>query len=251
MATENFNLPRRLVRFGEFEVDFDLGELRRNGRVISIQNQPLTVLRVLIERQGEIVGRDELRKALWSEGVYVDFDKNLSTAVNKLRQALGDARNGRARYIDTVPRKGYRFRASVENFAPAVPTEVQLPVLIRKEPIPTRKTVLSGALLAAGIAIAFIAGTLYHLRARPPLLTDKDTVVLADFANSTGDPVFDETLKTALSVSLKQSPFLDVSSDINVNKTLRLMEKPSNTKLTPDVTRELCQRAGSQAHIAG
>jgi len=252
MATENFNLPRRLVRFGEFEADFDLGELRKNGRLINVQNQPLTVLRVLIENQGEIVGRDELRKALWSEGVYVDFDKNLSTAVNKLRQALGDARNGRARYIETVPRKGYRFRAPVENFAHAVPKPIPLPVVIRSQgPKPTRKTVLSGVLLAAGIFIAFIAGTLYRLRSRPTLLTDKDTVVLADFANSTGDPVFDETLKTALSVSLNQSPYLHVSSDSDVNKTLKLMEKPVDTKLTPDVARELCQRAGSQAYIAG
>jgi DNA-binding winged helix-turn-helix (wHTH) protein/Tfp pilus assembly protein PilF len=252
MATGNFNLVRNIVRFGEFEADFDLGELRKNGRLVNVQNQPLTVLRVLIERRGEIVGRDELRKALWSDGVYVEFDKNLSTAVNKLRQALGDARNGRARYIETVPRKGYRFRAQVENLAPAVPTEVHLPVLIpSKEPNPTRKTALSRALFAAGIFIAFIAGTFYHLRSRPPLLTDKDTVVLSDFANSTGDPVFDETLKTALNVSLNQSPFLNVSSDSNVNKTLKLMEKPVDTKLTPDVARELCQRAGSQAYIAG
>ncbi len=252
MATGNFNLLRNIVRFGEFEADFDLGELRRNGRLVNVQNQPLTVLRVLIERRGEIVGRDELRKALWSDGVYVEFDKNLSTAVNKLRQALGDARNGRARYIETVPRKGYRFRAQVENLAPAIPTEVHLPVLIpSKEPNPTRKTALSRALFAAGILIAFIAGTFYHLRSRPPLLTDKDTVVLSDFANSTGDPVFDETLKTALNVSLNQSPFLNVSSDSNVNKTLKLMEKPVDTKLTPDVSRELCQRTGSQAYIAG
>jgi tetratricopeptide (TPR) repeat protein len=77
------------------------------------------------------------------------------------------------------------------------------------------------------------------------------TVVLADFTNETGDPVFDETLKTALSVSLNQSPFLNVLSDSNVGKTLKLMEKPPVTKLTPEVARELCQRAGSKAYIAG
>ena len=75
--------------------------------------------------------------------------------------------------------------------------------------------------------------------------------MLADFANNTGDPVFDDTLKTALSVSLNQSPFLNVLSDNKVAATLKLMTRPRDTKLTPDVARELCQRAGSKAYIAG
>jgi eukaryotic-like serine/threonine-protein kinase len=102
------------------------------------------------------------------------------------------------------------------------------------------------------VLAALIAGGAYYyrsLRAKP--LTEKDTVVLADFTNETGDAVFDDTLKTALSVSLSQSPFLNVLSDSNVAKTLKLMEKPRDTKLTPDVARELCQRAGSKAYIAG
>ncbi len=82
-------------------------------------------------------------------------------------------------------------------------------------------------------------------------LTEKDTIVLADFANSTGDPVFDDTLKTALNVSLRQSPFLNVLSDSEVAKTLQQMTRPASTKLTPEVARELCQRAGSKAYLAG
>ena len=88
-------------------------------------------------------------------------------------------------------------------------------------------------------------------RIKPSALTDKDTIVLADFANSTGDAVFDDTLKTALSVSLRQSPFLNVLSDSKVAETLQLMTRPPSTKLTPEVARELCQRAGSKAYIAG
>src|SRR5580658_2176873 len=103
----------------------------------------------------------------------------------------------------------------------------------------------------AAIAIALIAGGLYYRSRRPKPLTDKDTVVLADFANSTGDPVFDDTLKTALSVALNQSPFLNVLSENKVAATLKLMTRPPDTKLTPDVARELCQRAGSKASIAG
>jgi hypothetical protein len=82
-------------------------------------------------------------------------------------------------------------------------------------------------------------------------LTDKDTIVLADFANSTGDAVFDDTLKTALGVSLGQSPFLNVLSRREVAKTMQQMTVPANTKLTPEMARELCQRAGSKAYIAG
>ena len=82
-------------------------------------------------------------------------------------------------------------------------------------------------------------------------LTDKDTIVLADFANSTGDPVFDDTLKTALNVSLRQSPFLNMLSDSAVAKTLQEMTRPASTPLTSEVTREVCQRAQSKAYIAG
>jgi serine/threonine protein kinase/Tfp pilus assembly protein PilF len=97
-----------------------------------------------------------------------------------------------------------------------------------------------------------VSGGLYY-RAHQPSnrLTEKDTVVLADFANSTGDAIFDDTLKTALNVSLRQSPFLNVLSDSEVEKTLQEMTRPANTRLTPELARELCQRAGSRAYIAG
>ena len=101
------------------------------------------------------------------------------------------------------------------------------------------------------IVAALIAGLLYWRSHRKVQLTDKDTVVLADFANSTGDPVFEDTLKTALGVSLNQSPFLNVLSENETAAILKLMEKPPDTKLSSDVARELCQRAGSKAYIAG
>jgi eukaryotic-like serine/threonine-protein kinase len=99
--------------------------------------------------------------------------------------------------------------------------------------------------------LALIAGGIYYRSHRAETLTDKDTVVLADFANSTGDPVFDDTLKMALSVSLRQSPFLNVLGENKIAATLRLMARPTNTSLTPDVVRELCQRTSSKAYIAG
>ena len=99
--------------------------------------------------------------------------------------------------------------------------------------------------------VLLVAGGLYYRSHQIGHLTEKDTIVLADFANSTGDALFDDTLKTALSVSLRQSPFLNVLSDVEVAKALRLTDRPADTRLTPDIARELCLRAGSKAYVAG
>jgi len=101
------------------------------------------------------------------------------------------------------------------------------------------------------VALLVAGGLYYRSHQQTMRLTEKDTIVLADFSNSTGDAVFDDTLKTALSVSLRQSPFLNVLSDSEVAKTLQQMTRPASTKLTPEVARELCQRAGSKAYLAG
>ncbi len=110
-----------------------------------------------------------------------------------------------------------------------------------------------GAILAwAAVVVLAAIGVWFWYHARQgKRLTDKDTVVVADFENSTGDPVFDDTLKTALTVALGQSPFLNVASDNQVAATLRLMTRPPDTRLTPDVARELCERAGGKAYIGG
>jgi serine/threonine protein kinase/tetratricopeptide (TPR) repeat protein len=105
--------------------------------------------------------------------------------------------------------------------------------------------------ILAAIAAGVLAGGSYFSHHRGPKLSEKDTLVLADFANNTGDPVFDDTLKTGLSVALNQSPFLNVISDQKVAATLKLMTRPPDTKLTPDVASELCQRVGSKAYLAG
>jgi serine/threonine protein kinase/tetratricopeptide (TPR) repeat protein len=96
-----------------------------------------------------------------------------------------------------------------------------------------------------------VAGGLYYRAHRSKPLTDKDTVVLSDFANSTGDSVFDDTLKTALNVSLRQSPFLNVLSDGQVANILQQMTRPASTRVTPEVARDVCMRAGSKAYLAG
>ncbi len=108
-----------------------------------------------------------------------------------------------------------------------------------------------GWVVIAALLIASAAGTLYYRSHRPKALSERDTIVLADFANSTSDPVFDDTLKQTLSVALRQSPFLNVVSGGKVGATLKLMTRPEDTPLTPEVAREVCQRAGSKAYIAG
>ena len=106
------------------------------------------------------------------------------------------------------------------------------------------------ALVGLAAAVLMVAGIYYRAHGIKPL-TEKDTIVLGDFANSTGDSVFDDTLKTALTLSLRQSPFLNVLPDGNVRRILKLMTLPANARLLPEVTRDLCQRAGSKAYIAG
>ncbi len=111
-------------------------------------------------------------------------------------------------------------------------------------------------ILLPAIAVILIllagGGWLYFARrAQAHKLTEKDTIVLADFTNNTGDAIFDDTLKTALNVSLRQSPFLNVLSDSDVTNNLKLMTRPADTRLTPEIAREVCERANSKAYIAG
>src|SRR2546430_8667856 len=103
----------KLVRFGVFEMDPQAGELRKQGRRIKLQEQPFQILALLLHRHGEVVSRDELRHQLWPSDTFVDFDHSLNTAIMRLREALGDSSDN-PRFIETIPRRGYRFIAPVE-----------------------------------------------------------------------------------------------------------------------------------------
>jgi cholera toxin transcriptional activator len=103
-----------IVRFGIFEVDLNARELRKNGRRLRLQDQPFAVLAVLLERPGTIISREELRQKLWPADTFVDFDHSLNTAVNKIREVLGDSA-GSPRFVETVARRGYRFLAEVRS----------------------------------------------------------------------------------------------------------------------------------------
>src|SRR6266849_2306131 len=101
-----------ILRFGVFEVDVRAGEVRKQGVRIKLQDQPFQVLAVLLQRPGEVITREELRNQNWPVDTFVDFDNSLNTAINKLREALGDSADN-PRFVETLPRRGYRFIAPV------------------------------------------------------------------------------------------------------------------------------------------
>jgi eukaryotic-like serine/threonine-protein kinase len=246
---------RRTFSFADFTVDLRARELRRDGIRLKLRGQPFAVLAMLLEHPGEVVTREELHAHLWQKETFVDFDHSLNVAINKLRETLCDSAE-QPRFIETIPRTGYRFIGPVTESS----TKEQ-----EKEreggsagAAKTKKagagTVLRkrwGVVVAAAVVVPalVLAGYLHFHRA--PKLTDKDTIVLADFANATGDPVFDDTLRQGLAVQLEQSPFLSLISDDRIQQMLRLMAKPAEARLTPEVAREICQRTGSAAVLDG
>ena len=107
----------RVARFGVFELDLTAGELRKGGVKLRLQEQPFQVLALLLERAGDLVTREELQQKLWPSDTFVDFDHSLNTAINKVREALGDSASS-PRYVETLARRGYRFIAPVQADAP-------------------------------------------------------------------------------------------------------------------------------------
>jgi DNA-binding winged helix-turn-helix (wHTH) protein len=117
-----------LARFGVFEADLEARELRKQGKRLRLQDQPFALLAFLLERPGVIVTREELRDKLWPADTFVDFDHSLNTAVNKIREVLGDSAS-RPRFIETIARRGYRFIGGVQNSADAEALEQEQPKL--------------------------------------------------------------------------------------------------------------------------
>jgi DNA-binding winged helix-turn-helix (wHTH) protein len=111
-----------VIRFDVFEVDLRAGELYKAGRKIKLQIQPFHALGLLLERPGEVVTREEFEKRLWPGDTFVDFDHSLNTAIKKLRQALGDDKK-KPRFVETLPKRGYRFIGNLERTAPALPAK--------------------------------------------------------------------------------------------------------------------------------
>ncbi|MGH9863793.1 MAG: winged helix-turn-helix domain-containing protein [Candidatus Acidiferrales bacterium] len=251
------------ARFNDFEVDLRTAEIRRHGIRIRLQEKSFQILSLLLERAGEIVTREELKQRLWPADPFIHFEENLNTNLNRLRQALGDSASEQ-RLIRTIPRQGYRFIAPIawideSDAAPHARLEpVETSVTSEAKTETALTSILNStwnrwaAVTAASVVIIglTVAAWLFSLH-KAHALTEKDTIVLTDFTNTTGDPVFDGTLRQGLAVQLEQSPFLSIISGERVQQTLRLMDKPPDTRITPEIARELCMRTESTAVIEG
>ncbi len=177
-----------------------------------------------------------------------DLPLELERIVNR---ALEKDRNLRYQHASDIRAELERLKRDTETGRVLATSSGSMPA-VQVSQVPAAKGNLwKIAVPSVVVAIALIAGGLYYRSHRTKPLTDKDTIILADFDNKTGDSIFDDTLKTALNVSLNQSPFLNVLSDSTVAETLKLMTKPPDTRLTPDVARDLCRRANSKAYVAG
>src|SRR6267142_4268295 len=106
-------MTRQMARFDQFEVDFRSRELRKGGGRVRLQDQPFHILAMLLERPGEVVTREEIRDRLWPDGTFVDFEHSVNAAIKRLRAALGDAAEN-PRFVETLPRRGYRFMTPLE-----------------------------------------------------------------------------------------------------------------------------------------
>jgi DNA-binding winged helix-turn-helix (wHTH) protein/tetratricopeptide (TPR) repeat protein len=245
-ASENQKL-KELYEFGPFRLDAEKEILLRGGDPVALTPKTFQILLVLIRHNQEVVTKDDLMKAVWPD-TFVE-EANLSRNIFMLRKALGESPQDH-HYILTVPGRGYRLAESVRlvpehevSIVAAQHSKVQIQV---KESKPWA-WVAVGMIVATSVAFGIVR-TFMH---KPPLLSGKDTVVLADFANSTGDPVFDGTLRQGLSIQLEQSPFLSFVSDPQIQQTLRMMGQKPDAKLTSEIARELCQRTTSAAVLNG
>jgi eukaryotic-like serine/threonine-protein kinase len=256
------NGANRLYEFGPYRIDPSRNLLLRGSQPVPLTSKAFETLLTLVEHSDQDVSKEELMRKLWPD-TFVE-EANLVQHISMVRKALGETPHDR-RYIITLPGRGYRFAEKVRTLSRegtdspgryasssgvmGQTKELLVPGISTLAQVRRRRWLAIFGITAAAVLLAIWLSIVH--RHRSMALKEADSVVVADFANSTGDPIFDDTLKTALNISLRQSPFLNVLADSEVAKTLQLMTLPANTRLTPEVARQLCQRAGSKAYIAG
>ncbi|MCU1262711.1 MAG: serine/threonine protein kinase with repeat [Bryobacterales bacterium] len=235
MRAANSLLEKGVYDFDNFRLNTSERTLKSGGRPVSISPKALDVLILLFENRGRIIDKDELMRKVWP-GTFVE-ENNLAFNVSVLRKMFAES-GAPSRYIETVPKRGYRFVAE----------EVKAPESPALEAIGSRFR-WPWKFIVPLFALALIGIFASRFRAANKL-TDRDTIVLVNFVNGTGDPVFDGTLRQGLAVELEQSPFLSLITEARVKRTLRLMRQPGEA-LTPELAQELCQRTGSAVALEG
>lgn len=248
MATSADQKSKHLYEFGPFRVDPEKELLLRQGQAVPIAPKALQVLLVLMRHKKQVVTKDDLLKTIWPD-TFVE-EANLSRNIFLLRKALGESPQDH-QYILTVPGRGYRFAEDVE-LVPEVELDIvaasHAKVEVQVEENKPWPWIAAGAVLV--IVALVVAASLLFFRRTPPL-TEKDAVVLADFTNSTGDPVFDGTLRQGLAIQLEQSPFLRIMDDAVLRRDLRLMNFQPGDRVTGQIAHDICVREGATAIIDG
>jgi DNA-binding winged helix-turn-helix (wHTH) protein/tetratricopeptide (TPR) repeat protein len=255
--------PKVFYEFGPFRVDPDKQLLLRHNQPIAITPKAFETLLILVRHSREVVSKEELMKTLWPDS-FVE-EANLSQNIFVLRKTLGDTPDDR-RYIVTLPGRGYRFAEQVRTVSqgnknlpalggsdPPVAAEAAPAEIIPVPPAATRRTRIWSYLVSAAAVLVLVAlgAIVLSRRHQPVALAGTDSVLLSDFANSTGDPVFDGALRQGLEVQLQQSPFLSLVSQDRIQKTLRMMGQQPDVRLTPEIAREICERTGTTAVLDG
>jgi TolB-like protein/DNA-binding winged helix-turn-helix (wHTH) protein/Tfp pilus assembly protein PilF len=260
--------PRQCVRFGAFELDFRSEELRKHGNKVKLQGQPAKILVILLARPGETITREALRKELWPEDTFVDFDSGLNSAIKKLREALGDSRES-SRFIETLPRRGYRFIAPVEEAESATPgpgTSDEPPVQALAGPRWSRYRL--PVMIGAGVLVLlFISIVTYGARwrerlgaeTRPRPRTGQQSIqslAVLPLENLSSDPdqeYFAEGMTDALTTDLAKIGTLKVISRTSsmqfkgTKKPLQQIAKELNVEALVEGT---VQRSGSRVRIS-
>ena len=239
---------RELYEFGPFRVDAEKELLLRAGQPVALTPKTFQILLTLVRHSGELVTKDEIMKAVWPD-TFVE-ETNLTRNIFSLRKALGESPENQ--YIITVSGRGYRLAERAQKVpqhdleilaAPRSTVELQV------EEGKPRRWIDMLTIATSILAIALVA--IYLVLRRTPRLTEKNAVVIAEFSNSTGDPIFDETLRQGLAVQLEQSPFLHIVSDERVHHVLQLMGKEPNERFAAAAAREVCERIGATALLEG
>jgi TolB-like protein len=248
-ATPPLSSARAIWRFGAFELDARSGELRKRGVQVSLQDQPFRVLLALLQRPGEVVSRDELRRRLWPEGTHVDFEHGLNAAVRRLRIALGsDGDEGGV--VETVPRRGYRFAGHASSSSIALTSRV-LGSVANGSPARRRLAVLP--FVAAGnVRESFCEGLTEETTVRLARICPRHVAVVArttaklmsrpgDAGGSTPDPGVDYVLEASVR-----------SAGNRVRIVARLIDVDADSHLWAETyERELGDSLDMQAEIAG
>jgi TolB-like protein/DNA-binding winged helix-turn-helix (wHTH) protein/Flp pilus assembly protein TadD len=226
-------MPDQRVRFGVFELDQHSGEVRRNGSRVKLQEQPLQVLQALLQHPGTVVSREELRQRVWPADTFVDFDRGLYSALARLRDALNDSAE-RPRYIETVPRRGYRFIAPIETVAPAAtPAEVVAPAAIPRKAI--HRYLIALGILGTGLFVALLfSGRLpWHVARNASPIRSLAVLPLENLSGNPSEEYFADGMTDELITALAQLGNVQVISRGSV------MRYKGTRTTPPEIAREL------------